>query len=268
MKKIAILGCGWFGKVLAQRLQEDSFDLVGSAKTKNSVAQIQSLNIKAYQIEIGKTNASYLIGFFSVDCLIISFPLQVQEKAEIAVMSKWFQQFHNLPKHVLLISSTSVYQPNGKTVCEESELQSTGKGSLLACFEKELKMIFGARLTVFRFAGLFGKGRKPGSFLAGKKNIPQANAPVNLLHITDAVNITKITIEAGACSRIFNICGDLHPTKAIFYSKAAHLLQLPSPIFLRDEGASLHKIIDNSKVKQHFNFCFKFTNNTMQSIID
>ena len=43
--------------------------------------------------------------------------------------------------------------------------------------------------TVIRFGGLIGYDRMPGKFLTGKKDLPNGDAPVNLIHRDDCVQI-------------------------------------------------------------------------------
>jgi len=47
--------------------------------------------------------------------------------------------------------------------------------------------------TVIRLAGLIGPGRNPARFFAGKTNIPNGNAPVNLIHLDDCIGFIGLS---------------------------------------------------------------------------
>ena len=83
-----------------------------------------------------------------------------------------------------------------------------------------------------RFAGLFGPGRDPGKFFTGKINIPNGLAPVNLLHLDDAVGMTMQLMENISNDKIINVVSQGHPSRMDFYSQAAKRSGLEPPIFV------------------------------------
>ena len=94
------------------------------------------------------------------------------------------------------ISSTSVYGD----VCgmvDEDTLPSpeTLSGEILVLAEKLFTSSNSFQTTVIRFGGLVGPGRDPGRFFAGKENISNGLAPVNLIHLDDCIGIGKEIIR-------------------------------------------------------------------------
>lgn len=265
---MSVLGCGWFGLVLAKTLKRQGIEVSGSARTTVSLNQISKAGIKALKIVVGESDEKQLNSFFATDCLLIAFPLSAKSEEEVDIMANWFASYQGVPQKVIFISSTAIYKPQGK-VSEDSLTEKNGRGGLLVRFEEKLHRVFGDRLTILRFAGLIGEERNPGRFLSGKNDLKQASAPVNLLHLDDAVALTILAIETQHCSGIFNACGDLHPSRKTFYTQASSKLGLPKPMFSEEKSNEKisYKRVDNSKVKQALNFDFKQTNEAMLSIL-
>ena len=262
---ISILGCGWFGEALAKELIQNNFIVSGSARSENRLKEIEEYGLTPIQIQVGASNQQELISFFKTDCLIISYPIRVTSSDDLVQQLSWIQFFKSFPKQVILISSTSVYDTLG-LVNETTPLSTSGRGFFQAKYEFGLQEIFGDRLTILRFAGLFGPNRNPGKFLAGKEQVPSPNAAVNLVHLEDTIQITKKIIDTDYKSGVFNVCGDEHPTKQLFYTKAALKLGLQPPKFLESKADERSKIIDNSKSKLLLGIDYSYTNDEIKII--
>jgi nucleoside-diphosphate-sugar epimerase len=262
-RSISILGCGWLGEALAKELIQNTYTVSGSFRSENRLNEINGL--KSLQIEVGISRQQELIHFFEADMLIVSYPIRVSSSDDLEKQLNWIQFFKNYPKQVILISSTSVYDALG-LVNETSALSNSGRGFFQANFERGLQAIFGDRLTILRFAGLFGPNRNPGKFLAGKEQIPFPYSLVNLLHLADAIQMTKKIIATEYKPGIFNVGGDEHPTKELFYTKAALKQGFQPPTFVEAEEEELFKIIDNAKSKLLFGMDYTITNNEIRSI--
>jgi nucleoside-diphosphate-sugar epimerase len=51
------------------------------------------------------------------------------------------------------------------------------------------------KTTILRFGGLIGEDRNPIRFLAGRENLENPDAPINLIHQTDCIGIILRIIE-------------------------------------------------------------------------
>jgi nucleoside-diphosphate-sugar epimerase len=112
------------------------------------------------------------------------------------------------------------------------------------------------RNTVVRLAGLFGPQRPPGRFLAGRHDVAQASAPVNLIHLTDCVGLLSAIIRQQAWGHTFNACANSHPVRRDFYSQAANQLGLQSPTFRAEDDLG-GKTIDSTLVRQTLGYTFQ-----------
>jgi nucleoside-diphosphate-sugar epimerase len=109
--------------------------------------------------------------------------------------------------------------------------------------------------TVVRLGGLIGPDRAPGRFLAARHNLAQGDAPVNLLHLTDAVGVLQTIIEQEIWGHTLNICASLHPSRREFYPAAAEYLGLQPPTFKPEYSSG--KLIDNSLMRSLVPYEFK-----------
>jgi nucleoside-diphosphate-sugar epimerase len=118
------------------------------------------------------------------------------------------------------------------------------------------------KTTIIRFGGLVGPGRHPGRFFAGKKDIPNGRAPVNLVHLDDCIGISLAVIQQYAFGYLFNACSPHHPQKTDFYLQASSQAGLAAPEF-RDElikwkvvdSINLSSILDYQFAVNHWNDC-------------
>ena len=86
--------------------------------------------------------------------------------------------------------------------------------------------------------------------------MPQADAPVNLIHLDDCLGIIDAILQQQAWGETFNGCADTHPSKREFYSYARKLMGLPAPEF-DTETEVKYKIISNQKIKTKLNYTFQ-----------
>lgn len=180
----------------------------------------------------------------------------------INITSKNLSGFRDLIKQieispiqkVLFISSTSVYQNLNREVSEDE--QAEDRESPLWQIEQQFQDSGRFQTTIIRFSGLVDSRRHPGRFFLNGRRIPQADAPVNLIHLQDCLGIIEAVIHQQAWGEVFNGCADTHPTKREFYSYARNLLELPLPQF-DNESDIRYKIISNKKIKTKLKYQFQ-----------
>ena len=269
--KIAILGCGWLGLPLAQKLIADGYVINGSTTDENKLEEIQSIGAKPFLINVNpKINIDYDSSFFDADILIVNIP--PQRRTDIVLYHT--QQFTELCqiisksniRYVLMVSSTSVYPSSSKTMFEtDATSPDKDSGKALVIAEKLISFLPNIKTTIVRFGGLIGYDRNPGRFLAGKTDLKDGNSPVNLIHRDDCLEIISEIIKQDKWGETFNACCDEHPTRKEFYSNAARKFGFTEPLFAEQEKQNSYKIIDSSKLKNElgYNFIYK---NPLESI--
>ncbi|WP_133248550.1 SDR family oxidoreductase [Pedobacter yonginense] len=255
---IAILGCGWFGLALAKKLIELNYSVKGSTTSPEKLELLSEAKIAPYLINFTADEVIADDAFFKADVLFICIP----PKRNSPTLKDYPDKINaivkasNNIKNIVLISSTSVYADNNEAVNEERETHpDTDSGRMVLEGERVLKDLALDKYTVIRFAGLIGPERNPGRFFAGKSNIPNGLAPVNLIHQTDAVGIACEILAKKAFGRTYNACSPQHPTKQDFYTHAAQTSGLVLPQFIAEKHS--WKIVESVHVSKYLNYQFK-----------
>jgi nucleoside-diphosphate-sugar epimerase len=160
-------------------------------------------------------------------------------------------------KKVIFVSSISVYG-NNNSVITETKLPEpdTDSGKQLWAAEQLLQKNNHFHTMVLRLAGLIGEDRHPVYFLAGKENLENPEAPVNLIHQNDCIGIIVQAVRKGIPEGIFNAATPFHPTREAYYTQKAADLKLPALHFNR-QRASAGKVIDSEKLQRLLDYQFQ-----------
>ncbi|MCC8409027.1 SDR family oxidoreductase [Mucilaginibacter sp. UR6-1] len=254
---ISILGCGWYGLALAKSLVEAGHLVKGSTTTAEKLPVLQQYGIAPFIIDLGTALSNYDPAFFECDVIWIAIPPKVRSGGDYHTK---IQQAVNLignspVKHVIYISSTGVYGDNNQKVTElDPPNPTTESGKALLAVEDLLKAQNGFDMTVVRFGGLFGPNREAGRFFTGKKDIPNGQAPVNMIHLDDCLGISHAILQKQAFGHTFNACSPQHPHKAEFYTKAAQTANLAVPEFI--DELKEWKQIDSVNISKLLHYTF------------
>ncbi len=246
-KSISILSCGWLGESLAVNMLEKGFIVKGATTSLDKKGSLSEKGIEAYQLRFEDLNDD-MKKFLNSEILVLNLTIK-----DIVLYKQFLPLLEQSPiKKLILISSTGVYVNSEKPVDENSDLSK----SPWVAIENLLKVNKNFQTTVLRFSGLFGGDRKPGNFLSGKK-VKNADAPVNLIHRDDCIQVINEIIEQDMWDEVFNCTADSHPTKREFYTKAAESIGVALPIFEEDEKTKAPiKLISNEKLKRSLNYEF------------
>jgi nucleoside-diphosphate-sugar epimerase len=256
--KISILGCGWLGLPLAKSLLSDEHEVMGSTTTEEKLELLRAEGIEPYLISVSSTITSLPSGFLNTQILIIAIP----PNRKSGGTDEYLLTLHRLAdivekgsvRHIVFVSSTSVYPETNGVVCEGDE----SPDSYMVKAEKIItRQIFNT--TIIRFGGLFGPHRHPGRFLAGKKDVAGADSPVNMIHLDDAIAVVKSVIDHNGWNEVFNACADEHPTRATFYTRMAVNAGLPPPVFLHNDKKAF-KIVSSERLKTRLGYKFIVSN--------
>lgn len=278
MKQISILGCGWLGLPLAVSLIEKGFLVKGSTTTLDKILQLNNVGINAHHIELSETEIKGNVELFlhNSEILIIDIPPKLRRNSSENFVKKIrnlipFIENSKIEK-IIFISSTSVYADETSTTLSLTELTKpqpkTESGKQLLKAENLLLSTTNFKTTVIRFGGLIGENRHPIHFLAGRKNIENPDAPINLIHQTDCIGIIESVIIKGLqqaktdsrlCGETFNAVAPFHPKRKAYYTQKALELNLDLPEF--EEGKnSIGKNISSEKVMAVLGYDFVLPN--------
>ena len=221
MKNIAVIGCGWLGLPVAQKLVAQNYTVYGTTTTPEKLDSLQSLGITPQLVDLNNegTDLSFLS---KVDTVFISFPPRLR-----AGNDNYLPQLHflrtQLQKYtiskVVFISSTSVYPSEG--VFDENTAYTTNSEKQDVLLSAENIFSGNFPTTVIRMGGLFGGNRKPHNFIKNASQL-ETDVETNLIHQTDAVDLSTTALKSDF-SGIINGVHPHHPSKFEFYEQCYHL---------------------------------------------
>lgn len=261
---VSILGLGWLGLPLAKRLQRAGFTVKGSTTTSSKVVDLNQTGIKTYQLQLNPAPEGNLKELLDTDTLVINVPpkagkfgddfhpQQIQHLTEAISVSD--------VKHVIYVSSTSVY-PELNRVVAESDVTRQDESAAPALVQAEQLVLALApkkTVTVLRCGGLMGYDRIPGKYIAGKK-VDSGDVLVNYLHQDDAVSILVILIQH-RLEGVFNAVAPEHPLRRDIYLKSCADFGYERPTFKQPERPIPHKVVSVEKLLQATNYRFNYPN--------
>ena len=258
---VSILGCGWYGKALAQTFVQKGIIVKGSSTSLEKLDQLAESGIIPFLVQFEPDSQNFDPEFFECDILIISIPPKLKKGEASAYLPKIKRIIQTILhfdiKKVIYISSTGVYGDHNKTVTElDDPMPDTESGGILLKAEKLFQQENSFKTAIIRFSGLVGPARNPGRFFAGKKDIPNGLAPVNLIHLDDCIGISIAIIEQNTFGYLFNACSPDHPAKEDFYTDVSLKASYEVPEFIRE--LTNWKIVDSVNLKTVLNYDFKF----------
>ncbi len=269
MTQISILGCGWLGLPLAKALLQNGFSVNGSTTSSEKLSVLENSGIRPFQITLESDSISGNIESFlrGSKTLIIDFPPRLRGNSKdplnalgMSFVGKIETLLPFIEKseieNVIFVSSTSVYGDDNSIVTEETEPHpETESGNQLIHAEQLLQSNSTFKTTVLRFGGLIGEDRHPVHFLAGRTNIENPNAPINLIHQEDCMGIIKKVIEINSWGETFNGVAPFHPSRKEYYTQKAVELNLALPEF-NYQLPTFGKIVLSKKVEKVLDYSF------------
>ena len=237
-KTIAVLGCGWLGLPLAEKLLALGHTIKGSTTSEDKLETLDVKGIQAYLVQCEEDNCLGLEKFVeNVDVLILTLPPGLRQNSErrfdLVIKNLAENILHSNIKHLIFISSTSVYGKLTGNIDENSmprPFSESGK-QLLKC-EELLLSATQYHTTVLRFGGLIGPNRHPVFSLAKRDAIVNPEGEINLIHLEDCINCLLAVIEKQKENSVFNAVTPFHPDRKSYYNTMAEKAGISLPSFI------------------------------------
>ena len=260
MRRISIIGCGWYGLPLGTRLVKKGFVVSGSTTRDEKRKELKQAGIRDYRLILDPKVNTDDQDLFHCDIGVINIPPKQKEgypgyHHEQLLSLKNALVEYRVAK-AIFISSTGVYPNLNRVVTEEDASPTTKSKSGVPLLP--LEEIFSGQdfeTTVLRMGGLYGRGRHPVKFLSGR-TLDGADNPVNMIHLDDAIGVTEAVISGEYWSEVFNVCSPSHQTKREFYEEAAHELGVVPPVFTEKSGD--FKVVSSQKLLDKLQYRFAY----------
>lgn len=262
--KICVIGCGWLGFPLAEKLVDLGITVHGSTSSKDKLALLKESQIVPFLLQLTSSGIAGNITSCLNQCqtVIINIPPGLRKQSANDYVNQMTHLRHAIAhaaiENVLFIGSTSIYddQEHYPIITEDSPISTSKTALALVEVEHLFSTNTNFRTTILRYGGLFGKDRHPARFLSGRIGLKNGAAPVNLIHRTDCINSILSILKHNIWNTTFNAATPCHPSKINYYTSVCKQLQLPVPIFDKT-SVSKGKIIDATKLMQILNYEFE-----------
>ena len=251
---ISILGCGWFGLPFAKALVAKGFVVKGSTTSLDKLAQLKEVGIKPYQIDLNEKD--HLVDdFFDTDVLFVNIPPRAKTESATAYPEK-LKRIADVArgkvKQVVFISSTGIFE-DGNFVVDENVNPNpdTDAGRALLQAEQLWATYPEFTTTIIRFAGLIGPGRNLAKFFAGREELPNGKAPINLIALEDCIGLCLHLLEVQHFGGIHHGVSPHHPSRAEFYTQLCTASGMAKPSF-KDDLLAWKQINSNNNLGYNF----------------
>ena len=216
-----IIGTGWLGSALSEKLKKDGITFWGTtSKTFDWVHN-----------EFPQIHCDIL--FLNTPPLISITPKSYVDKIPDGNFQK-----------IIFISSIAVYGRNHGVITED-EIPEPVTQNGLWLYEVEQLLIhkFKSQVTILRSGGLIGENRHP-SYSLSKQNRIVSDAPINLIHRNDLIQIILKASDPDKPYRFINTVTPFHPNKSDYYKLWTDKLKL-TPIQF-SSGTEKTKIVTSN----------------------
>ncbi|HRW58335.1 MAG TPA: NAD-dependent epimerase/dehydratase family protein [Chlamydiales bacterium] len=219
---ILIIGCGYIGADLANKLQQEGHGTTCTTTKKLNLEKINPVTRKA--LLLTSSDSELLKQLISEnDVIILSIAPNINNRYDEDTLSM-SQAILNIaqttthPKQCIFTSRTNVYGDHkGMWVDENSSLNP---------YNDQIQMIIDAehailsttknhwKSTILRIPFVYGPGRELSKELNLFENRPLLgkNFYTNMLHKEDLISVISFAINHN-CEGIYNVCDDDHPTR-------------------------------------------------------
>ncbi|CAG5009049.1 Protein YeeZ [Dyadobacter sp. CECT 9275] len=268
-KRVSILGCGWLGFPLAQRLSESpiAFSVQGSTTTPAKIEQLRAIGVGGFLLTLHPEidgDSEQIRQFFETDMLVISIPprLSKSEAGNYAQQIRSVaEQIKASPvREVIFISSTGVYPDLNRIVTEDDvKLPEESASPEMVSAENIIQTLRPQRtVSIVRLSGLLGYNRIPGKYVQGQKDMTTGSIPVNYIHRDDAAGVILEMIKTGIHNETFNIVAPIHTSRRQVYEKSCEQFGWELPTFKTIDPGPDFKIISGEKFSRFYRYNLKY----------
>lgn len=206
MKKLGIIGCGWLGNHIAERVS-NQYQIFATTTTKSKVEEFECKGFQATLVSFPNELDADMKEWEAakeLDAIIISVPFSGIRGAQIPMNDKRENLLNFLGDfqgQLFLMSSTGVYAQEDREFSEDDQPAKDveSESFILEKFPKT---------NILRLAGLMG-----GERLLKNYNISGLDQLVNHIHYADIASVIEKMLENHSESKVYNVVAPIHPNK-------------------------------------------------------
>lgn len=259
----AVLGCGWLGLPLAQSFLKSGHHVRGSVRSESAFKTLTDVGIEAHMIHLYEDRIDGDISGFldGVARLYLSLPPGVRKSPNRNFVAVIVHLMPYIIKHkvkeVVFTSSTGVFGATQGVITPETiPTPDTESGRQLLAVEQLLLEQTSFSSQILRLGGLVDQDRHPAKSLARREMIPEPQAPINLIHRTDAIGLLDHLPTKAHWQGVYHGVVPWHPCKKDYYTQAAQELGL-GPLRFSEAVGTTNKIVTDDRVENELAYYFK-----------
>ncbi|MDH5473397.1 MAG: NAD-dependent epimerase/dehydratase family protein [Gammaproteobacteria bacterium] len=230
---IAITGCGFVGKLLAQQLLNKNIPVRAYVSSDNSLSVCQKQTIACEIIDLDKSLSDLDLSGQRV-MYFVPPPRSGQVDTRIRHFLNAIEK--KLPERLVLLSTTGVYGDcKGEWIDESQPLQPVAdRAHRRANAEQQAQQFcqrFNIPLVILRVAGIYGPGKIPLARInSGQPVVNRQDSPfTNRIHVADLVTVCEMALLNSDINGIYNVT-DGHPgTMYEYFMGVAAAMNLAAP---------------------------------------
>jgi len=206
MKKLGIIGCGWLGNHIAERLS-NQYQIFATTTTEAKVEEFKSKGYQATLVSFPNEldpEMKEWVAVKELDAIMISVPFSGIRGAQIPMNDKrenLLKFLGDFKGQLFLMSSTGVYPQEDKEFTEDDQPAKDveSESFILERFPQT---------NILRLAGLMG-----GERLLKNYNISGLDQLVNHIHYADIASVIEKMLDNQSESKVYNVVAPIHPNK-------------------------------------------------------
>lgn len=206
MKKLGIIGCGWLGNHVAERLS-GRYEIFATTTTESKAEAFAAKGYHTTLIDFPDDCSEDIKEWevaLQLDAIIITIPLSGIRGAQISMKNRQENLLKFLGDYkgqLFLMSSTGVYPQTEKEFVEEDQPTRNVES------ERFITEKF-PQANILRLAGLMGDQR-----LLKNYNISGLDQLVNHIHYADICSVVEKMLDHQSQSKVYNVVAPVHPNK-------------------------------------------------------
>ena len=247
-RHVLIVGCGYTGAVLAQRLCFGGQPVVGTTRSETQASVIRTRGAAALLLDA--SDLSPLARYRGrLKAVVHSIPPTMARDGSYAdVTQPLLEMMADEPglEAFVYISSTSVYGDQGGAVVTETTpcAPDSPRGEARLAIERQV-LSSGLPAMVVRPAGIYGPGRSQLHRIAGRRYrlVGEGQALTNRIHVRDLATLLAAAIEVGEPGKTY-LASDEEPATqqaVVDHIRASYPLPEPSRMPLAEARIRMSK---------------------------
>ncbi|WP_415327754.1 NAD-binding protein [Chryseobacterium sp. MMS23-Vi53] len=243
MKNLGIIGCGWLGKHIAERLSK-RYEIFATTTSESKIEEFKSKGYHTTLVDFPDDQSEITEWEIApqLDAIIITVPFSGIRGMQISMKDRQENVLKFLGDYkgqLFLMSSTGVY-PQTEKEFTEADLPAENVESENFIINKF------PNANVLRLAGLMGDQR-----LLKNYNISNLDLLVNHIHYADICSTVEKMLDNQSQGKVYNVVAPIHPNKE-------EVINAQKDLPYSGERTTTGRTISPAKLISELNFEFQY----------